>query len=61
MASRWRRGWWWPLGAAGIAALDSALQLPVVVVVGGLDVLLVLVVILGNAERSADRLPVDPL
>jgi low temperature requirement protein LtrA len=61
MASRSRRGWWWPLGAAGIAALDSALQLPVVVVVGGLDLLLVLVVILGNAERSADRLPVDPL
>ena len=56
-----RRGWWWPLGAAAIAALDIALRLPPTVVVGALDVLLVLVVLLGSAERSADRLPVDPL
>jgi low temperature requirement protein LtrA len=61
MSRRPRRGWWWPLCAAGIAALDIALRLPSVVVVGALDVLLVLVLLLGSAERSADRLPVDPL
>ena len=56
-----RRGWWWPLCAAAIAGTDALLELPAVVVVGALDVLLLLVVILGSAERSADRLPVDPL
>jgi hypothetical protein len=61
MSRRSRRRWWWPLGAAAIAAIDGALQLPALVVVGGLDVLLVLVVVLGSAERSVDRLPVDPL
>lgn len=61
MDTRSRRGWWWPLCAAAIAGVDALLELPAVVVVGALDVLLVLVVILGSAERSADRLPVDPL
>jgi low temperature requirement protein LtrA len=61
MANSSRRGWWWPLAAAGIAAADAILELPTVVVVGALDVLLVLVVLVGSAERSADRLPVDPL
>ena len=61
MSRRSRRGWWWPLCAAGIAALDVALRLPPLVVVGALALLLVLVVLLGSAERSVDRLPVDPL
>jgi len=61
MARRSRRGWWWPLAAAGIAAVDAVLELPAVVVVGALDVLLILVVVVGSVERSADRLPVDPL
>ena len=61
ISRRSRRGWWWPLCAAGIAALDIALELPALVVVGALAVLMVLVVLLGSAERSADRLPVDPL
>jgi low temperature requirement protein LtrA len=61
MSRRSRRGWWWPLCAASIAALDAALRLPALVVVGALDLLLVLVVVLGSAERAADRLPVDPL
>lgn len=61
MDKRSRRGWWWPLGAAGIAGIDALLELPAVVVVGALDVLMALVVILGSAERSAARLPVDPL
>ena len=61
MSRRTRRGWWWPLCAAAIAALDIAVQLPSIVVVGALDLLLVLVVLLGSAERSADRLPVEPL
>ena len=61
MSRRSRRGWWWPLCAAGIAALDIAVQLPSTVVVGALDLLLVLVVLLGSAERSTDRLPVEPL
>lgn len=61
MARRSRRGWWWPLCAAGIAVLDVAVELPPLVVVGALDVLLVLVVLVGSAARSADRLPVDPL
>jgi low temperature requirement protein LtrA len=61
MSRRSRRGWWWVLCAAGIAALDGAVELSPLVVVGALDVLLVLVVLLGSAERSVDRLPVDPL
>ena len=61
MSRRSRRGWWWPLCAAGIAVLDVAVELPPLAVVGALDVLLVLVVLVGSAERSADRLPVDPL
>jgi low temperature requirement protein LtrA len=61
LSRRPRRGWWWPLCAAGIAALDTAVQLPSVVVVAALDLLLILVVLVGSAERSADRLPVDPL
>jgi low temperature requirement protein LtrA len=61
MSRRSRRGWWWVLCAAAIAAVDVALRLSPFVVVGALDVLLVLVVVLGSAERSVDRLPVDPL
>jgi hypothetical protein len=61
MSRRSRRGWWWPLCASAIAALDAVLRLPATVVVGALDVLLVLVVVLGSAERSADGLPMDPL
>ena len=61
MSQRSRRGWWWPLCAAGIAVLDVAVELPPLAVVGALDVLLVLVVLLGSAERSADRLPLEPL
>ena len=61
MAGRWRRGWWWPLVAAAVAALDAALELPAVVVVGALVVLVVTVVVVGTAERSPQRLEVDPV
>ncbi len=56
-----RRGWWWPLAAAVLAGLDAVLELPAVVVVGGLAVLLLAVVVLGSAERSTGRLEVDPV
>ncbi len=56
-----RRGWWWPLGAAALAALDAVLELPAVVVVGGLAALMVAVVVVGTAERSTGRLDVDPM
>jgi low temperature requirement protein LtrA len=56
-----RRGWWWPLAAAGVAILDAVLELPAVVVVGALAALMVAVVIAGGAERSTGRLAVDPV
>jgi low temperature requirement protein LtrA len=56
-----RRGWWWPLGAAVLAVLDAVVQLPAVVVVGGLAALLVGVVVVGTVERSTGRLDVDPV
>jgi low temperature requirement protein LtrA len=56
-----RRGWWWPLAAAVLAGLDAVLELPAVVVVGGLAVLLLAVVVVGSAERSTGRLEVDPV
>ena len=59
MAGRTRSGWWWPLAAAAVAALDVALELPAVVVVGALAALVVAVVVLGTAERAAGRLAVD--
>jgi low temperature requirement protein LtrA len=56
-----RKGWWWPLAAAALAALDAVLELPAVVVVGALAALVVAVVVVGTAERSAGRLDVDPV
>jgi low temperature requirement protein LtrA len=56
-----RRGWWWPLAAAVLAGLDAVLELPAVVVVGGLALLLLAVVVLGSVERSTGRLEVDPV
>jgi len=59
MSGRTRRGWWWPLAAAALAALDAALELPAVVVVGALAALLVAVVIAGWAQRATGHLVVD--
>jgi low temperature requirement protein LtrA len=56
-----RKGWWWPLAAAALAALDAVLELPAVVVVGALALLVVAVVVVGTAERSTGRLDVDPV
>jgi low temperature requirement protein LtrA len=56
-----RSGWWWPLAAAGVAALDAVLELPAVLVVGVLAGLLVAVVVVGTVERSTGRLAVDPV
>jgi low temperature requirement protein LtrA len=56
-----RTGWWWPLAAAALAALDVVLELPAVVVVGALAALMVAVVVVGTAERSTGRLDVDPV
>ncbi|MGY1690822.1 low temperature requirement protein A [Geodermatophilus sp. SYSU D01105] len=60
MSRRARRGWWWPLAAAVLAALDATLELPALVVVGGLAVLVVGVVVVGTVERASGRLPVAP-
>ncbi len=59
MSKRTRSGWWWPLVAAVMAALDAALELPAVVVVGALAALLVVVVVVGWAERASGQLVVD--
>jgi low temperature requirement protein LtrA len=61
MARGLRQGWWWPLAAAVIAALDAVLQLPAVAVVAGLAALLTAVVVVGTVERSTGRLDVDPV
>jgi low temperature requirement protein LtrA len=60
MSRRARRGWWWPLGAAAVAVLDAALDLPALVVVGALAALVVAVVVVGTVERARGRLPVAP-
>ncbi|MGY1590724.1 low temperature requirement protein A [Geodermatophilus sp. SYSU D00708] len=60
MSRRARRGWWWPLAAAVVAALDVALDLPAVAVVGALAALVVAVVVVGTVERASGRLPVAP-
>jgi low temperature requirement protein LtrA len=59
MSGRTRTGWWWPLAAAALAALDAALELPAVVIVGALAALLVAVVVVGWAERATGHLVVD--
>jgi low temperature requirement protein LtrA len=59
MAQRARSGWWFPLAAAAVAALDIVLELPAPVVVGALAALLVVVVVVGSAERATGRLAVD--
>jgi low temperature requirement protein LtrA len=61
MADRARIGWWWPLGAAAVALVDAAIDLPAVVVVGALAALFVAVVVAGMAERSTGRLAVDQI
>ena len=61
MARRRRRGWWWPLAAAAVAALDAAVDLPAVVIVGGLRLLVVRDRAWAPAERATDRLEVAPL
>jgi low temperature requirement protein LtrA len=56
-----RRGWWWPLAAAAVAALDAVLELPAVLVMAVLAALMVAVVVVGTVERSTGRLDVDPV
>jgi low temperature requirement protein LtrA len=59
MAGASRTGWWWPLAAAVVAALDAVLELPAVAVVGALAALFVAVVVAGSVERATGRLAVD--
>jgi low temperature requirement protein LtrA len=59
MAARARSGWWFPLAAAAVAALDVVLELPAAGVVGALALLLVAVVAVGSVERATGRLAVD--
>jgi low temperature requirement protein LtrA len=59
MSRRPRSGWWWPMAAGALAAVDAAVELPAAVVVGALAVLMTLVVALGTVERATGRLAVD--
>ena len=52
MSRQARSGWWWVALAAGVAAADTLLDVPALVVVGVLAVLLVLVVVVG-LDREA--------
>jgi low temperature requirement protein LtrA len=61
MSRRARRGWWWPLTAAAVAAADALLELPAVAVVGALAALLVAVVAVGTVERTTGRLAVEEI
>ncbi len=61
MSRRARRGWWMPLAAAVVAAVDAMVELPAVVVVGALAALMVAVVVAGFVERSTGRLDVEPV
>jgi hypothetical protein len=57
----WRSGWWWPLAAAGVAALDALVRLPSLAVVGALAVLVVMVVAVGTTQSASGQLELDPL
>jgi low temperature requirement protein LtrA len=57
----WRSGWWWPLAAAAVAALDVLVQLPSIVVVGALAVLVAAVVVVGTVARTSGRLELGSL
>jgi low temperature requirement protein LtrA len=59
MAVGRRSGWWWPLGAAVVAAADVALELPAVVVVGALAAIVVAVVVIGTVQRATGQLEVE--
>jgi low temperature requirement protein LtrA len=59
MSRRARHNWWWPLAAAVLALLDIALELPAVVIVGGLAALMVTVVLAGLVQRHSGDLAVD--
>ncbi|WP_138759937.1 low temperature requirement protein A [Modestobacter altitudinis] len=61
MATGGSHGWWWPVLAAALAALDLALDLPAVVVVGALTALLVAVIVVGTVQRATGDLEVDPV
>jgi low temperature requirement protein LtrA len=61
MATSWRSGWWWPLIAAAVAAVDVAVTLPAIVVVGALAALVVAVVVVGTVKRATGRVAVDPV
>jgi hypothetical protein len=54
-----RRGLWWPVVAAAVAAVDVALELPAAVVVGALAAVVVAVVIVGLVERATGRVAVE--
>jgi low temperature requirement protein LtrA len=61
MSRRARHNWWWPLAAAALALLDVALELPAVVIVGGLAALMIAVVLAGLVQRHSGDLAVDPV
>ena len=61
MSRRPRHNWWWPLAAAALALLDVALELPAVVIVGGLAALMITVVLAGLVQRHSGDLTVDPV
>jgi low temperature requirement protein LtrA len=61
MSRRPRHNWWWPLAAAALALLDVALELPAVVIVGGLAALMITVVLAGLVQRHSGDLAVDPV
>jgi low temperature requirement protein LtrA len=57
----WRSGWWWPLAAAGVAALDALVRLPALVVVGSLAGVMAAVVAVGTTQHTSGQLDLDPL
>ncbi|SFO71849.1 Low temperature requirement protein LtrA [Geodermatophilus dictyosporus] len=59
MTGEVRRGWWWPLLAAGVALLDALLDVPAVAVIGALAALVCAVVVAGLVQRSSGRLATE--
>ncbi|WP_369254785.1 low temperature requirement protein A [Geodermatophilus amargosae] len=59
MTANGRRGLWWPLLAAAVAALDVLLELPAVVVIGALAALVAVVVVTGAVQRSTGDLETE--
>ncbi|MDP9401188.1 MAG: low temperature requirement protein A [Actinomycetota bacterium] len=61
MVRSWRSGWWWPIGAAVLAAADALLGLPALAVVTSLAAIAVGVTVTGIVQERRGRIELAEL